>query len=127
MALADLANQYVDEEKPWELSKQTGSAARLQQVCSLAIDVFRLLTIYLKPVLPKLASDAERFLNLPPLQWRDVAGIIPDGHAINEYRHLLGRVEAKQLDQLFDAASVPQPAAPRGMRRSSSIKPRSRP
>jgi methionyl-tRNA synthetase len=112
MALADLANQYVDEEKPWELSKHTGSEARLQQVCSLAINLFRLLTLYLKPVLPKLAADAERFLNVPQLQWGDAAGILREGHAINEYRHLLGRVEERQLDQLFDVAAVPQPAAP---------------
>jgi methionyl-tRNA synthetase len=112
MALADLANQYVDEEKPWELSKQTGSETRLQEACSLAINLFRLLTIYLKPVLPKLAADAERFLNVPPLQWGDVAEIIPEGHRINEYRHLLGRVEQKQLDQLFDVVSASQPAAP---------------
>jgi methionyl-tRNA synthetase len=112
MALADLANQYVDEEKPWELSKQKGSEARLQQACSLAINMFRLLSIYLKPVLPKLAADAERFLNVPPLQWSDAAGSLPEGHAINEYRHLLGRVEEKQLDKLFDVAAVPQPSAP---------------
>ncbi len=112
MALADLANQYVDEEKPWELSKQTGSETRLQEACSLAINLFRLLTIYLKPVLPKLAADAERFLNVPPLQWGDAAETMPGGHRINEYRHLLGRVEQKQLDQLFDVVSTSQPAAP---------------
>ena len=112
MALADAANQYVDEEKPWELSKQAGVERRLHEVCSVAIDLFRLLTLYLKPVLPKLAADAERFLNLPPLEWRNAAQVLPAGHAINEYRHLLGRVEERQLDQLFDAASMPQPAAP---------------
>ncbi|HJY76450.1 MAG TPA: methionine--tRNA ligase [Burkholderiales bacterium] len=112
MALADLANQYVDEEKPWELSKRKGSEARLQQACSLAINLFRLLTIYLKPVLPKLAADAERFLNVPPLQWSDAAASLPEGHAINEYRHLLGRVEEKQIDKLFDVESAPRPDAP---------------
>ena len=74
--------------------------------------MFRLLTIYLKPVLPALAAYAERFLNVPPLQWGDAARSLPDGHAINEYRHLLGRVEEKQLDKLFDVAAVPQPSAP---------------
>jgi methionyl-tRNA synthetase len=112
MALADLANQYVDEEKPWELSKQKGAEARLQQACSLAINLFRLLTLYLKPVLPKLAADAERFLNVPALEWPHAAQVLSEGHAINEYRHLLGRVEDRQLDQLFDVAAVPQPAAP---------------
>ena len=112
MALADAANQYVDEQKPWELSKQAGAQGRLHEVCSVAINLFRLLTLYLKPVLPKLAADAERFLNMPALEWRHAAALLPAGHAINEYRHLLGRVEEKQLDQLFDVASVPPPAAP---------------
>jgi methionyl-tRNA synthetase len=111
MALADLANQYVDEQKPWELSKQTGSEARLQQVCSLAINLFRLLTIYLKPVLPKLAADAERFLNVQPLLWHHASELLSGGHVINEYRHLLGRVEEKQLDQLFELAEKKQPQA----------------
>src|SRR4030095_8476797 len=57
MALADLANQYIDEQKPWERSKQAGAERRLHGVCSLAMNLFRLLTIYLKPVLPKLAAD----------------------------------------------------------------------
>jgi methionyl-tRNA synthetase len=112
MALADLANQFVDEQKPWELSKQSGAERRLQEVCSIAINLFRVLTVYLKPVLPKLAADAERFLGIAPLQWSDAAKLLPAGHRIREYRHLLTRVEAKQLDQLFDAASVPQPTPP---------------
>ena len=108
MALADLANQYVDEEKPWELSKHKGSEAKLQQVCSLAIDLFRLLTIYLKPVLPELAADAERFLGVPPLQWQHAGELLPPGHRIGEYRHLIGRVEEKQLDRLLEIPGKPQ-------------------
>ena len=103
MALADAANQFVDEQKPWELSKQPGGEQKLQQVCSVAINLFRLLTIYLKPVLPQTAAEAERFLNLAPLQWSDAGTLLPAGHRINEYRHLLNRVEEKQLDQLFEA------------------------
>src|SRR5438094_2626353 len=71
MRLADLANQYVDEKKPWELSKQAGAEAELRQVCSTALNLFRLLTIYLKPVLPQVAAQAERFLNLSTLRWSD--------------------------------------------------------
>ncbi len=112
MALADLANQFVDEQKPWELSKQAGAERRLQQACSLAINLFRLLTVYLKPVLPGLAADAERFLGIAPLEWAHAETLLPAGHRINEYRHLLTRVEEKQLDRLFDAASVPQAGAP---------------
>jgi methionyl-tRNA synthetase len=112
MALADAANQYIDEHKPWEISKQPGAQERLQHVCSVAIDLFRLLTVFLKPVLPKLAEDAERFLNIAPLRWADGAELLPAGHRINEYRHLLTRVDEAQLDRLFDAGSVPQAAAP---------------
>jgi methionyl-tRNA synthetase len=112
MALADTANQFVDEQKPWELSKQAGAEHRLHEVCSTALELFRVLTLYLKPVLPKLAADAERFLNLPALEWADVGRPLPAGHRVNEYRHLLTRVEEKQLDRLFDSGSVPQPAAP---------------
>ena len=101
MALADVANQFVDEQKPWELSKQAGAERRLHEVCSTALDLFRVLTIYLKPVLPKLAAEAERFLNLPDLKWSDAGKPMPEGHRINEYRHLLTRVEEKQLDALF--------------------------
>jgi methionyl-tRNA synthetase len=103
MALADVANHYVDEQKPWELSKQPGSERRLHEVCSTALDLFRVLTIYLKPVLPKLAADAERFLGLPDLKWSDARARMPEGHRISEYRHLLTRVEDKQLDALFEA------------------------
>ena len=106
MALADLANQYVDEHKPWELSKHPASEHELHQVCSLAINLFRLLTLYLKPVLPALAADAERFLGVPALQWSDAAALLPAGHRINAYRHLLTRVEERQLDQLFEVPAT---------------------
>jgi methionyl-tRNA synthetase len=112
MALADEANQFVDEQKPWELSKQAGSEQRLQEVCSLAIKLFRILTVYLKPVLPRLAEQAEKFLGVPPLAWPHAMQALPAGHRIGEYRHLLARVEEKQLDRLFDVASVPQATAP---------------
>jgi methionyl-tRNA synthetase len=112
MRLADLANQFVDEQKPWELAKQAGAEKRLAEVCSTALNLFRLLTLYLKPVLPQTAAQAEAFLGLAPLQWSDAAGLLASGHRIQEYRHLIGRVDPKQLDRLFDAAAVPQPTAP---------------
>jgi methionyl-tRNA synthetase len=101
MALADLANQFVDERKPWDLAKQAGKERELHEVCSRALELFRVLTVYLKPVLPKLAENAERFLNLPSLAWSDVARPLQENHRINEYKHLLSRVEEKQLDALF--------------------------
>src|SRR4029079_13279978 len=108
MRLADAANQFVDEQKPWELAKQRGAEQRLAEVCSTALHLFRLLTLYLKPVLPQTAAQAETFLGVAALQWNDAARLLPAGHRIQEYRHLLGRVDAKQLDRLFDSAAVPQ-------------------
>src|SRR5687768_5866716 len=80
MHLADLANQFVDEHKPWELSKQPGAEQKLRHVCSIALNQFRLLTIYLKPVLPQLAKQAEAFLNVSPLSWNDATTVLPARH-----------------------------------------------
>jgi len=112
MALADLANQYVDQSKPWELAKSPSNDGELHRVCSEAINMFRLLTIFLKPVLPNLARAVENFLGVDPLTWSDSAKLLPEGHEIRPYQHLMARVEGKQLERLFDAHSVPQPAAP---------------
>jgi methionyl-tRNA synthetase len=121
MSLADAANQFVDEQKPWALSKRPGAEQKLQEVCSVALNLFRTLTIYLKPVLPQLAADAERFLNVAPLQWSDAGTLLAAGHRINEYRHLLNRVDERQLDQLFDTASVPRVAKERAVSDTISI------
>ena len=101
MALADVANQFIDEQKPWDLAKQVKGEQKLHEVCSTAMDLFRILTIYLKPVLPQVAADAERFLGLPDLKWADAQAPIAGGHRIKEYRHLLSRAEERQLDALF--------------------------
>ncbi|WP_038210840.1 methionine--tRNA ligase [Xenophilus azovorans] len=111
MALADKVNEYVDANKPWELAKQPDSEARLHDVCTVCIEAFRLLTLYLKPVLPALAANVEAFLKIAPLQWADVDAPLPAGHAIGEYRHLMQRVDAKLLDQLFEPPAAEQPAA----------------
>ena len=102
MQAADVANQYVDLQKPWELAKHSTRADYLHEVCSEALNMFRLLTVYLKPVVPALAAEVERFLGVAPMQWADAASFLPANHAIQEYRHLMTRVEAKQLDALFD-------------------------
>jgi methionyl-tRNA synthetase len=107
MHWADQANAFVDQVKPWDLAKKPGSDAALQQACSDSIQIFRILTIFLKPVMPALAQQVERFLNVPELQWAHARDLLPGGHAIGEYRHLMQRVEEKQLDALFDI----QPAA----------------
>ncbi len=114
MALADLANQYVNDEKPWEIAKQEGQEARLHEVCTAALNLFRLLALYLKPVLPKLAEAVEGFLNIPPLAWTDSQHVLPAGHAIQPYSHLMTRVEMKQIDALVEAnkQSLETPPAP---------------
>ena len=109
MALADEVNAYVNDLKPWELAKQAGKEAVLQGACSEALQMFRLLTIYLKPVMPALAAEVEKFLNIAPLTWDDTQSLLPDGHRINDYQHLMTRVEEKQLDALFDIpAAAPE-------------------
>lgn len=102
MMLADEVNAYVDDNKPWELAKQAGMEARLHDVCTVLINAFRILCIYLKPVLPKLVGEAEQFLNVEPLTWAD-AGQLLLGHTINPYQHLMQRVEQAQIDKLIEA------------------------
>jgi methionyl-tRNA synthetase len=113
MALADAANEWFDAQRPWELAKASGSDAKreLHQVCSVAINLFRLLTIYLAPVLPALARAAEAFLRVQPLQWEHARALLPGGHQIAAYRHLMARVDPKQVALLFEPAA-PAAAAP---------------
>jgi len=108
MLLADRVNEYVDQHKPWELARQPGMDAALHDVCSVCIEAFRLLTLYLKPVLPALATQVEAFLNIAPLQWADSARALGH-HNIGEYKHLMQRVDPKLLDALFEAP--PEPVA----------------
>ena len=110
MEQADIINAYVDANKPWELAKDQAKEAALQEVCSRLLEAFRILTIYLKPVLPNLATQVEALLNIAPLQWDDVSKPLPHGHKVNPYSHLMTRVDAKMLEALFDAPA--QPAAP---------------
>ncbi|QEY27110.1 methionine--tRNA ligase [Neisseria zalophi] len=111
MALADTVNEYVDANKPWELAKQEGQEQRLHEVCSELINAFKILSIYLAPVLPKVAERAAAFLNLNGLRWADTATVLPEGHAINKYEHLMQRVEQKQVDDLIDANKQSMQAA----------------
>ncbi len=103
MALADKVNEYVDANKPWELAKKEGAETRLHDVCTVCIEAFRLLTLYLKPVLPALALNVEAFLKIEPLTWDDAATPLPAGHTIGDYKHLMQRVDAKVLEQLFES------------------------
>ncbi|OSZ74424.1 methionine--tRNA ligase [Hydrogenophaga sp. IBVHS1] len=111
MLLADRVNAYVDQNKPWELAKQAGMDTRLHDVCTTCIEAFRLLTLYLKPVLPALAAQVEAFLQSPPLGFADTARLLGKGHAINTYQHLMQRVDVKQLEALFEPPPAPAVAA----------------
>ncbi len=108
MLLADRVNEYVDANKPWELSKQAGMEARLHDVCTVCMQAFRLLTAYLKPVLPALAAQVEAFLMIEALNFSKVTQALPVGHRIGNYQHLMQRVDVKQLEALFEA---PAPVA----------------
>jgi methionyl-tRNA synthetase len=103
MLLADLANEFIDSHKPWSLAKDPTQRAHLHQVCTTSVNLFRLLTLYLKPVLPKLALQAEQFLNIAPLTWAD-AGAVLTNHRVNAYQHLAERVDPKQVSALLAAA-----------------------
>jgi len=103
MRLADVANGFVAEKAPWVMAKQEGQDAALQETCSDALEMFRLLTLYLKPVLPKLAGEIELFLNIAPLSWGAVASSLSPQHRINAYEHLITRVEGKQIEAMTEA------------------------
>ena len=107
MLLADRVNVYVDANKPWELAKKEGMEARLHDVCTVCIEAFRLLTIYLKPVLPQLAAGVEQFLKTAPFTIQDAATQLGAGHGIGDYVHLMQRVDSKQLDALFEVINTP--------------------
>lgn len=108
MLLADKVNEYVDQNKPWELAKKQGEDAVLHDVCTVCIEAFRLLTIYLKPVLPGLAAQVEAFLRVDPLTFGDVERTL-GGHTIGAYQHLMQRVDPKLLDALFEPPVVALP------------------
>lgn len=122
MEQADAVNGYVDTVKPWDLAKDPAQAGALHEACSVCLEAFRLLTLYLKPVLPVTAEAVERFLNIAPQAWQDVSRPLTADTAISAYKHLMTRVEGKQVeallaanrDSLQAAAPVAEAAAAKG-------------
>ena len=116
MAIADKANQYIDEKAPWALAKQPGKEQEVLDVCTVGINLFRLLVIYLKPVLPKLAAETEAFLKVAAFHWEDVNNLLLD-HAINTFKPLMQRVDMKQIEALIEdgkaEAAAEAPAKPK--------------
>lgn len=96
MALTDRANQYIDFHKPWSLAKETARENEVQLICTQGLNLFRLLTLYLKPILPITAEKAEHFLNIPALKWNDYATPLLN-HTINTFEPLMQRVTPEQL------------------------------
>ncbi|MFT7132288.1 MAG: methionyl-tRNA synthetase [Cyclobacteriaceae bacterium] len=106
MAMADKANQYIAEAKPWAMIKVEGQAAEVQQVCSIGINLYRILVTYLKPVLPELALKTEAFLAIPPLDWSSLETPLL-GHRINDFVPLLSRIDNKAVDAMIEAGKTP--------------------
>ncbi|WP_431287372.1 methionine--tRNA ligase [Roseateles chitinivorans] len=107
MLLADRVNEYVDQNKPWDLAKLEGKDQVLQDVCTVCIEAFRLLSIYLKPVLPALVAKVEAFLQVAPMTFVDADRAL-GAHRIGGYEHLMQRVDPKLLEALFEPPAPPK-------------------
>jgi len=101
MALADRANQYIDEKKPWVIAKEEGKEEELQAVCSMGINLFRLLIGYLRPILPTTAEKSEAFLQVSPLTWAELPTPLTS-HSIAKFKPLMTRVEATQIEAMLE-------------------------
>lgn len=110
MALADKANAWIADKAPWALNKQDGKQDEVQAICALGINLFRQLVIFLKPVLPTLAADAEAFLNVAPLRWDDHKTPLTS-HQLNAFKPLLARIEPAKIDAMVDASKEDLAAA----------------
>lgn len=104
MALADRANQYIDEKKPWIMAKEAGRDAELQQVCSMGLNLFRLLIGYLRPILPATAERSEAFLRVDPLSWESLGSPLLS-HSIDAFKPLMTRVEPSQIQAIIAAST----------------------
>jgi len=101
MALADQANQYIDAEKPWVMIKEEGKEQHVQNVCSVGLNLFRVLLCYLKPVIPTLAEQSEAFLNIEPMVWDSISKPLVD-HQINKFKPLMTRIEKEKVDAMVE-------------------------
>jgi len=122
MALADKANQYIDEKKPWVLAKEEGKDAEVHAVCSMGINLFRVLIAYLKPVLPRTAEQAEVFLNIDSLQWADIGQPLT-GHTISPFKPLMTRVEQDKIDAIIEESKDNMTQTPAPTKATENIDP----
>ena len=103
MALADKANAWIAEQQPWTLSKAAPQSSDVQNICSVGLNLFRLLMIYLKPVLPKMAQQVEQFLQIPAMQWSHAASLL-SGHRIGTFTPLMTRVDPAGIAAMLEAS-----------------------
>ena len=103
MELADLVNGFVDTNKPWEIAKDPGREQELQTICSVTLEAFRRLTLYLKPVVPEVAAGVEKFFGIPAMTWGDINQPLNSGQAVQPYQHLMTRIDPAMIDQLIAA------------------------
>jgi methionyl-tRNA synthetase len=124
MALADKANQYIDDKKPWALAKEEGKDQEVHDICTMGINLFRILVAYLKPVLPVTVVEAEAFLNIAPLTWADINTPLL-AHEINKFKPLMTRIESDKIDAILEASkqTMTTETAPKTVPVDSNIDP----
>jgi methionyl-tRNA synthetase len=124
MALADKANQYIDDKKPWALAKEEGKDQEVHDICTMGINLFRVLVAYLKPVLPVTVEQAEAFLNIEPLTWADINTPLL-AHKINKFKPLMTRIESDKIDAILEASkqTMTTETAPKSAPVDSNIDP----
>jgi methionyl-tRNA synthetase len=103
MSLADKANQYIAEQQPWVIAKENPQAEEVQTICSTGLNLFRLLLIYLKPVLPVIAEKGEAFLQVKPLLWEDARSLLTN-HEIGRFEPLMTRIELSRVEDMVEAS-----------------------
>ena len=103
MASADLVNKFINKKQPWIIAKENPQSTELQAICSTGINAFRLLIIYIKPVLPALAVKAELFLKIDPLNWKDLKSILTN-HKIAKFNAMVQRIESDKVNIMVDEA-----------------------
>ncbi|THB67880.1 MAG: methionine--tRNA ligase, partial [Gammaproteobacteria bacterium] len=103
MALADKANQYIDEKKPWTLAKEEGREKEVQDSCSMGINLFKILITYLKPVLPEIAAKSEQFLNIEELNFNNIDQPLAN-HKINKFKPLVTRIDPEQVAKMVESS-----------------------
>ena len=103
MSLTDEVNQFIANAAPWDMAKDATQQQTLHWICTQSLQMFRILSIYLKPILPKVVKDIEEFLNIPALQWKDAQKLLQEEHAINPYKHLITRIDPKAIEAMTEA------------------------